>query len=69
MVEDADATNDLTDDLTLLLREIRVRTNEDLAASSHVLNTNTNGLSVLIVEDLLGVTRDKQTGREDTGPS
>ena len=69
MVEDADATNDLTDDLTLLLREIRVRTNEDLAASSHVLDTNTNGLSVLIVEDLLGVTRDKQTGREDTGPS
>lgn len=69
MVEDADATNDLTNDLALLLREIRVRTNEDLAASSHVLNTNTNGLSVLIVEDLLGVTRDKQTGREDTGPS
>lgn len=69
MVEDADATNDLTNDLALLLREIRVRTNEDLAASSHVLDTNTNGLSVLIVEDLLGVTRDKQTGREDTGPS
>lgn len=69
MVKDADATNDLTNDLALLLREIRVRTNEDLAASSHVLNTNTNGLSVLIVEDLLGVTRDKQTGREDTGPS
>lgn len=69
MVEDADATNDLTNDLALLLREIRVRTNEDLAASSHVLNTNTNGLSVLIVEDLLGVTRDKQTGREDTDPS
>ena len=69
MVEDADATNDLTNDLALLLREIRVRTNEDLAASSHVLNTNTNGLSVLIVEDLLGVTRDKQAGREDTGPS
>lgn len=69
MVEDADATNDLTDDLTLLLREIRVRTNEDLAASSHVFNTNTNGLSVLIVEDLLGITRDKQAGREDTGPS
>lgn len=69
MVEDADATNDLTDDLTLLLREIRVRTNEDLAASSHVLDTNTNGLSVLIVEDLLGITRDKQAGREDTGPS
>ena len=69
MVKDADATNDLTNDLALLLREIRVRTNEDLAASSHVLNTNTNGLSVLIVEDLLGVTRDKQAGREDTGPS
>ena len=69
MVKDADATNNLTNDLALLLREIRVRTNEDLAASSHVLNTNTNGLSVLIVEDLLGVTRDKQTGREDTGPS
>lgn len=69
MVEDADATNDLTDDLTLLLREIRVRTNEDLAAGSHVFNTNTNGLSVLIVEDLLGITRDKQAGREDTGPS
>ena len=69
MVEDADATNDLTDDLTLLLREIRVRTNEDLAASSHIFNTNTNGLSVLIVEDLLGMTRDKQAGREDTGPS
>lgn len=69
MIEDADATNHLTDDLTLLLREIRVRTNEDLAASSHVFNTNTNGLSVLIVEDLLGVTRDKQAGREDTGPS
>lgn len=69
MVKDADATNDLTNDLALLLREIRVRTNEDLAASSHVLNTNTNGLSVLIVEDLLGITRDKQTGREDTGPS
>ena len=69
MVKDADATNDLTNDLALLLREIRVRTNEDLAASSHVLNTNTNGLSVLIVEDLLGVTRDEQAGREDTGPS
>ena len=69
MVKDADATNDLTNDLALLLREIRVRTNEDLAASSHVLNTNTNGLSVLIVEDLLGITRDKQAGREDTGPS
>ena len=69
MVEDADATNDLANDLTLLLREIRVRTNEDLAASSHVFNTNTNGLSVLIVEDLLGVTRDEQAGKEDTGPS